>query len=350
MLAVGTAAFGALDPRGMVKRRKAAIEDAASSPPPQKSNSEAPMKAVVEGELGQSDEPALRDKKRRKKEQAPGGSVPEEQGQRSAEGANMETKPAISEEQRRETQRAIQQLVLKLRAEGKTEKEIKDAKQELKAKQAGSKEKILEAGNKNTWTDWYQTKEAKDERKAKLQIKHDLVVIPILWRGRHDKLDVLKAAEDIKACVAQQGVDVWLDSRRHYTPGQKFAHWEHRGVMLRIEVGPDDVQSGVCRVCCAKTPGDYRSVERKRVKLPPKGARALLLTLKEWGLSGIEVERRSGDSEGEDADTQQKGPVADEAGADNLEGNWTPRVGVDETSKQKDGSSKSKKGKKRKMM
>lgn len=265
------------------------------------------------------------------------------------EEAVEETEPAVSpeEEHRRRMQTAIRALVLKLREEGKTEKEIKDAKKELKAKDLGPA--APKAGKKNERTeDWYKSKEGQEERKANLQHKHDLVVIPIVWRGRHDKLDVQKVAEDIKACVAQQGVDVWLDSRRHLTPGQKFAHWEYRGVMLRIEVGPDDVKAGVCRVCLAKTPGDYLSVERKRVQLPPQGTRKLLLTLKKWGLSQLEVERRKGESEGEDEDgTQQEVAAPESAGADDLEGNWTPRAPTNEAKKQKDGSKQGKKGKKR---
>lgn len=156
-------------------------------------------------------------------------------------------------------------------------------------------------------------------------------------------LDVLSAAEDVKALVAQQGVDAWVDSRRHYKPGQKFAHWEFRGVMLRVEVGPEDLAAGVCRVCRSTTPGDYLTVEKKRVKLPPAGGRSLLLALKEWGLTQIEVERRDGDSaEEEDAADgvvervavkPPKGKViaastgSKEADEDeDLAGNWAPRV------------------------
>jgi len=133
--------------------------------------------------------------------------------------------------------------------------------------------------------------------------QHELVIVPVLWRGRHDAKEVLTAAEDVKAAIAQQGVDVWIDSRRHYTPGQKLAHWEHRGVMLRIEIGPEDLKAGVCRVCLAKAPGEYKTVERKKVRLPPSGTRKLLLALKEFGMSKIDIERRKGDSDDEEEGT-----------------------------------------------
>ena len=36
-----------------------------------------------------------------------------------------------------------------------------------------------------------------------------------------------------------------------YTPGQKFAHWEHKGVKLRVEVGPREAARKRCTL--AKT-------------------------------------------------------------------------------------------------
>merc|ERR1740121_1784606 len=199
---------------------------------------------------------------------------------------------------------------------------------------------------KKEWMEWMKSDTAEQKKQDNLEHKHDLVVIPIAWRGRHDKLDVEKAAEDVKACVAQQGVDVWIDSRRQYTPGQKFAHWEHRGVMLRVEIGPEDLKKGQCRVCLAKSPGDYKSVQKRNVRMPPAGARQLLLLLKEWGLSKIPIEKREGDDE--EADEEQaslsakKAPskaAAEEGDEDDVAGNWAPR--------EKDGAKEKSKNKKR---
>lgn len=262
------------------------------------------------------------------------------------------TAPAVQdaevngEQQRRALQREIQQLVMRLRSEGRAPAEIKAATKELKAR-SWKPPKIVKE-KQRLWEE-----DAAQKRKEHLQKQHDLVIIPIVWRGRHDKLDVLKAAEDIKACLSQQGLDVWLDGRRHLTPGQKFAHWEHRGVLLRVEIGPDDLKAGVCRVCLAKTPGDYQSVQRKRVGLPPSGTRSLLLRLKEWGLKQLEIERRDGDSEEEAPEeviqaregettvqTNEEAPIL----AEDVQGNWTPRV----EQRQDKGSKGTKTGKKRK--
>ena len=37
-----------------------------------------------------------------------------------------------------------------------------------------------------------------------------------------------------------------LDVRDNYTPGYKFNDWEMRGVPVRIELGPRDIENGVC--------------------------------------------------------------------------------------------------------
>lgn len=260
----------------------------------------------------------------------------------SAGGDGVAARATAPEEdaRRKSIQKQVQELVVKMRAEGKSEAEIGAAKAELKRKAGpvfkpdGHRAKKAQAW-KEKMREVQQSEEGKADRKAKLQKEHDLVVIPVIWRGRHDHWEVLRAAEDIKALVAQHNVDVWLDSRRHYSPGQKFAHWEYRGVMLRVEVGPEDLKAGVCRVCKATTPGDHRSVQRKTVRLPPKGARTLLVTLKEWGLPGIEVERRKGDSDDEaelgDQPVSTKDEVAASAAGrkvadEDLEGNWEPAL------------------------
>ena len=40
------------------------------------------------------------------------------------------------------------------------------------------------------------------------------------------------------------GIRVFLDVREEYTPGWKFAEWEMRGVPLRLEIGPKDIEKG----------------------------------------------------------------------------------------------------------
>ena len=39
------------------------------------------------------------------------------------------------------------------------------------------------------------------------------------------------------------GVRVETDKRDNYTPGWKFNHWEMKGVPLRLEMGPKDLEN-----------------------------------------------------------------------------------------------------------
>lgn len=69
---------------------------------------------------------------------------------------------------------------------------------------------------------------------------YQVVIVPIPrgnWRET-----VLPHAQAIKADLERQGIRVVLDDSDAYTPGWKFAEWELRGVPLRIEIGPRDIE------------------------------------------------------------------------------------------------------------
>ena len=51
-------------------------------------------------------------------------------------------------------------------------------------------------------------------------------------------------AEDMAAA----GLRTKLDDRDNYTPGWKYNHWELKGVPLRVEFGPRDMEAGHCVV------------------------------------------------------------------------------------------------------
>jgi prolyl-tRNA synthetase len=69
---------------------------------------------------------------------------------------------------------------------------------------------------------------------------HQVVIVPI-QRGNWQET-VLPKAKEIQAQLATQGIRVMLDARDEYTPGWKFAEWEMRGVPLRLEIGPKDIE------------------------------------------------------------------------------------------------------------
>lgn len=65
-----------------------------------------------------------------------------------------------------------------------------------------------------------------------------LVIIPIYKAGT-DASGVTQAVQDIIALVPT--VRTHVDASEHMTPGNKFYHWELKGVPLRLEVGPRDI-------------------------------------------------------------------------------------------------------------
>lgn len=70
----------------------------------------------------------------------------------------------------------------------------------------------------------------------------------------------MEAAAGIAQEMVDLSVRVKVDMRDHLTPGYKFNDWELRGVPIRIEVGPRDVQSGSLPVARR----DRRGKEGKR--------------------------------------------------------------------------------------
>ena len=59
---------------------------------------------------------------------------------------------------------------------------------------------------------------------------------------------VLPKAREIQQQLVAGGVRVTLDDRDAYTPGWKFAEWELRGVPLRLEIGPKDIEKSTVLV------------------------------------------------------------------------------------------------------
>jgi len=75
-------------------------------------------------------------------------------------------------------------------------------------------------------------------RMASLQV----VIVPILTKKDREK--VLGAVRELEGQLKAEGLRVKLDDREEYSPGWKFNDWEMRGVPVRIEVGPRDLEKG----------------------------------------------------------------------------------------------------------
>ena len=79
-----------------------------------------------------------------------------------------------------------------------------------------------------------------------------IVIVPIFLNDE-EQAKVMSVAETLNRQLAEFRVK--LDARSEVTPGFKFNDWEMRGVPLRIEIGPKDVDNGVVTVARRHLPG-----------------------------------------------------------------------------------------------
>ncbi len=79
-----------------------------------------------------------------------------------------------------------------------------------------------------------------------------VVIVPI-FRNDAEQAKVMPVAEAVNRQLAQFRVK--LDARGEVTPGFKFNDWEMRGVPLRVEIGPKDVDNGVVTIARRHLPG-----------------------------------------------------------------------------------------------
>ncbi|MGQ9491549.1 MAG: proline--tRNA ligase [Anaerolineae bacterium] len=105
-----------------------------------------------------------------------------------------------------------------------------------------------------------------------------VVVVPI-WRKDTERTVVLALAERVSAMLKNAGMRVKLDAREEVSAGFKFNDWEMRGVPLRIEIGPRDVEQNAVVFARRDMPGK----EGKAFGIPVEGvaeaARAMLATI-----------------------------------------------------------------------
>jgi prolyl-tRNA synthetase len=69
-----------------------------------------------------------------------------------------------------------------------------------------------------------------------------VIIVPILFSGSSKRDDILSKCNEILSKLEASGVRARLDSRENYTPGWKFNEWEMKGIPLRLEIGPRDIE------------------------------------------------------------------------------------------------------------
>ncbi len=85
------------------------------------------------------------------------------------------------------------------------------------------------------------------------------VIIPIIFKGK--ETIVLSACTQLHSRLLSAGIRSHVDNRE-ITPGNKYYDWELKGVPLRIEIGPRDLDNNVATVVRRDTS------EKKTIPLP----------------------------------------------------------------------------------
>jgi prolyl-tRNA synthetase len=95
-----------------------------------------------------------------------------------------------------------------------------------------------------------------------------VVVVPI-FKNDAEKAKVLEEAGKVAAELKAQGLTVKLDDREGIMPGAKYYEWEAKGVPVRIEIGPKDLEKGslcLVRRFVLEKEGETEQDQRKRKK------------------------------------------------------------------------------------
>lgn len=81
------------------------------------------------------------------------------------------------------------------------------------------------------------------------------VVIVTIYKKDEQRTVVMETAERLASELREAGIRVHLDDRPNLSPGFKYNDWEMRGVPVRMEVGPKDVEKQSVAVARRDVPG-----------------------------------------------------------------------------------------------
>lgn len=81
-----------------------------------------------------------------------------------------------------------------------------------------------------------------------------VIIVPI-FKNDDEKSKVMEVADRVFAELKAAGIRIKVDDRDNVSSGFKFNDWEMRGVPLRLEVGPKDVEKGSVALARRDKPG-----------------------------------------------------------------------------------------------
>jgi prolyl-tRNA synthetase len=83
---------------------------------------------------------------------------------------------------------------------------------------------------------------------------YQIVIVPI-FKNDEERGPVLETTERLAKQLSEAGIRIFVDRREGQSPGFKFNDWEMRGVPVRMEIGPKDVQNNSAALARRDVPG-----------------------------------------------------------------------------------------------
>ncbi len=166
-------------------------------------------------------------------------------------GPAADAAAAEREAARRARQRELQQQALALRAQGAEYVPSKRKRKTLERRKFEARDSERHAAHNK------KRRAAQKKAKKEKAAAPPVVIVPIFWKGEAgQRAKVLSVCADVEKLLGESGTSTVVDAGKKYTPGQKFAHWEHKGVRLRVEVGPREAARACCTLARTFEPGE----------------------------------------------------------------------------------------------
>lgn len=90
-----------------------------------------------------------------------------------------------------------------------------------------------------------------------------VVIVPI-YRNDEGEKKVMEKVGEIVEHLEEKELRVHIDNRSEISPGYKFNDWELKGVPIRIEIGPKDIEKESC-VVAKRVDGEKTNIKLKEI-------------------------------------------------------------------------------------
>ena len=81
----------------------------------------------------------------------------------------------------------------------------------------------------------------------------------VKFKNENDMAEIREFLKPLIGSLEEKGVRLQLDDRLKVSPGFKFNEWEMKGVPIRVEAGPRDIESGTV-LCARRDTGEKESL------------------------------------------------------------------------------------------